>query len=94
MCLALGIKKGQAEGLPPYARVLAANEVGRGILNTIAEKAMIPVITKPAAARDLSLDCKELFELGSRAHDLYVLGYSATEERRGNGDYRASPKIL
>ena len=94
MCLALGIKKGQADGLPPYARVLAANEVGRGVLNTIVDKSSIPVITKPAAVKDMSSECWELFELGSRAHDLYVLGYSATEERRGNGDYRASPKIL
>ncbi|NCB74825.1 MAG: nucleotidyltransferase [Clostridia bacterium] len=94
MCLALGIKKGQADGLPPYARVLAANEVGRGVLNTIAEKSSIPVITKPAVVKDMSSRCREVFDLGSRAHDLYVLGYSALEERRGGGDYRTSPKML
>ncbi len=94
MCLALGIKKGQADGLPPYARVLAANEIGRGVLNTISEKSSVPIITKPAAVKDMSSECSELFELGSRAHDLYVLGFSALEERRGGGDYRTSPKML
>lgn len=94
MCLALGIKKGQADGLPPYARVLAANETGRGILNIVAEKSSIPVVTKPAAVKDLSLECRQLFALNSSAHDLYVLGYSAAPERRGNGDFRASPKML
>ena len=94
MCAALGIKKSHSEGLPPYARVLAANETGRLILKTISEKSSIPVITKPAAVKELSLECRRLFELESSAHDLYVMGYSAKEERRGNADWRTSPKML
>lgn len=96
MCLAaaLGIKKGQADGLPPYARVLAANEKGRAVLKLMGEKSAIPLITKPAAVKELSPACRELFELESAAHDLYVLGFSAREERRGNADWRTSPKIL
>lgn len=94
MCAALGIKKEQSEGLPPYARVLAANETGKSILKTISEKSSIPVITKPAAVKELSVECRRLFEQTSAAHDLYVLGYAATEERRGNADWRTSPKML
>jgi len=94
MCASLGIKKEQSEGLPPYARVLAANEAGRNILKTISEKSSIPIITKPAAVKELSVECRRLFEQTSAAHDLFVLGYSAKEERRGNADWRTSPKII
>jgi len=96
MCLAaaLGIKKGQADGIPPYARVLAANEKGRAVLKLMNEKSEIPLITKPAAVKELSSACRGLFELESAAHDLYVLGFSAKEERRGNADWRTSPQII
>ncbi|MFB0921768.1 MAG: nucleotidyltransferase family protein [Oscillospiraceae bacterium] len=94
LCAALGIKRGQADGIPPYARILAANEKGRAALNIIAEKTLIPIITKPAAVKELSEECRNLFALESSAHDLYVLGYAAQEERRGNADWRATPKML
>ncbi|NLV85941.1 MAG: nucleotidyltransferase family protein, partial [Clostridiales bacterium] len=35
LCAALGIKEGQADEIPPYARVLAANERGRKAINMI-----------------------------------------------------------
>jgi len=94
LCAALGIKKGEAEGLPPYARVLAANEMGKSVLKTINDKASVPVITKPASVKELSEECRSLFELCSSAHDLYVLGYKAVEERRGSADWRTSPKMM
>ncbi|MEF9971032.1 MAG: nucleotidyltransferase family protein [Oscillospiraceae bacterium] len=94
MCAALGLKAGQAQGTPPYARVLAANEKGRAALKLMGEKATIPIITKPAAVNELSPECKNLFKLESAAHDLYVLAYAAKEERRGQGDWRTSPQML
>ena len=94
MCAALGIKASDSEGLPPYARVLAANDKGRSVLKIMSEKSAIPVITKPASVKELSIECRRLFELESAAHDLYVMGYSAKEERRGNADWRTSPKII
>nr|MBP8640552.1 nucleotidyltransferase family protein [Oscillospiraceae bacterium] len=94
MCAALGIKSTDSEGLPPYARVLSANDTGRSVLKIMSEKSAIPVITKPASVKELSLDCRRLFQLESSAHDLYVMGYSAKEERRGNADWRTSPKII
>lgn len=94
LCAALGIRKGEAEGLPPYARILAANETGKAVLKTINDKASIPVITKPASVKELSVECRSLFEQCSSAHDLYVLGYNAVEERRGNADWRTSPKMM
>ncbi len=94
MCAALGLKAGQTAGLPPYARVLAANEKGRQVLKLMKEKSEIPIITKPAEINTLSQECKALFEINSKAHDLYVLGYTAKAEQRGASDWRTSPTML
>ena len=94
MCAALGVKAGMAEELPPYARVLAANTRGCALLREISRKGEIPVITKPASVRELSAECRELFSLGAAAHDLYVLGFCAREEKKGGKEWRTSPKIV
>jgi len=94
MCAALGVKAGHAEDTPPYARVLAANSKGKAALRIISEKSQIPVITKPSTVREMSHECREIFELGSRAHDLYVMAYKAYDDKRGGADYRTSPRML
>jgi len=94
MCAALGIQAGDADGIPPYARVLAANKRGRAALRIMQDNPRIPILTKPAAVHELDERCKKIFILNSDAHDFYVLGYSAMEERRGNADWRTSPRML
>lgn len=94
MCAALGVKAGMAEELPPYARVLAANARGCALLREISRKGEIPVITKPASVREMSAECREIFSLGAAAHDLYVLGFCAREEKKGGKEWRTSPKIV
>lgn len=94
MCAALGVRAEDSQGVPPYARVLAANEKGRQVLNCVSKTSSLPVITKPASIKDLPDGARRIFELGSLAHDLYVLGYAAQEEKRGNADWRMSPKIF
>ena len=84
LCAALGVKK--ADGLPPYLRVLAANEWGRALLHTMRETASLPVITKPADARDMPE-----FHLTADAHDLYVL---AQPDKTPGQDWRHSPVML
>ena len=93
-CAALGVTAETAQGLPPYARVLAANSCGCELLREAGRRTALPIVTKPAAVKELDRACYELFTLGARAHDLYVLGYRAAEERRGGGDWRTSPVIL
>jgi predicted nucleotidyltransferase len=94
MCAALGINAHMARGIPPYARVLAANERGRLALKRINERSLIPVITKPASVKELSRECQAAFSLGSLAHDFFVLGYQAAGEKTGGGDWRATPAML
>lgn len=93
-CAAVGVTSADAAGLPPYARVLAATERGCGVLRRAEEGARVPIVSKPAAVKGLSDDCRRLFELGARSHDLWALALPAVEERRGGGDWRSSPVIL
>lgn len=94
LCACLGVKKGMAEGTPPYARVLAANGQGRALLRERAEYTEIPILTKPAAVRSLSADSEALFTLGAQAHDFYVLGFPEVAQRRPGEDWRTGPAML
>ena len=93
-CAALGVTVQDSRGIPPYLRVLAANERGLAILREMQEKATVPVITKPAEIRALDVQAQHIFELESAATDLFVLGFSAAEERTADRDWRLSPVIV
>ena len=80
---ALGLRCGLN---PWYLRVLAANEQGRAILHDMRKTATLPVITKPADARE-----NEAFRLTADAHDLYVL---AQPNKTPGQDWRRSPVML
>ena len=94
LCACLGVRRGMNEGLPPFARVLAADEKGREILRERSAKGALPILTRPGAVRELSKDCEALFSLGAYAHDFYVLGYPSQEERRPGADWRTGPRII
>ena len=69
-------------------------ERGRELLRRAQDKSRIPIITKAAAARQLPRETLSVFELGSGARDLYVLGYRAAAERRGGTDWRTGPALV
>ncbi|MBR0208632.1 MAG: nucleotidyltransferase family protein [Oscillospiraceae bacterium] len=94
MCAALGVEDGMANGTPPYARLLAATARGRELLGEIKKMSAVPIVSKPASVRELADESVRIFTLGAAAHDLYVLGYRAAEERRGGADWRTGPKII
>lgn len=94
MCAALGVQKDMADGIPPYARVLAANERGREILKLASEKNSIYIISKPAACRGTTPEIEKLMALTAESHDLFVLGSPALEERRAGSDWRHSPIMI
>lgn len=95
ICAALGVRTGMTDGTPPYARLLASTERGRELLREISRRSSVPVITKPAAAKELLSDhALDVFCLTAAARDFYVLGYEAAEERRGGSDWKISPATL
>jgi len=93
MCAALGVERKHSAALPPYIRILAMDERGKLLLRRMRKTAALPVIVKPAAVRELDARCREIFELGSRAHDLYVLGCQNPAFRRGGADWNTTPYI-
>jgi len=91
---ALGIREDTATRPVPYARLLASTEKGRVLLREMGEKSAVPILTKPAAARELPDEARQIFELTAAARDFYVLGYEAAEERKCGSDWRTSPVTL
>ena len=94
LCACLGVQAGMADGTPPYARVLAANDKGREVLRERSAKTVLPFVTKPAAVRELGREPEHLFTLGADAHDFFALSYTSLEERRPGADWRTGPKIV
>lgn len=57
----------------PYVRVLGLNERGRELLKRMRKTCTLPIITKPAHAKDLEGEGRRLFEREVRCTDLYAL---------------------
>ena len=91
---ALGLEKGMNSGIPPYLRVLAADRVGCKVLSAMKKTAKLPVIAKAGGVRELDETSQRVFELGSRAHDFWILGRKSENGRTGDEDFRRSPVIL
>ena len=94
MCAALGVHAADYEKDNLYARVLALNEKGARVLKLSEKQRTIDIISKPAAARELSAECLEMFSKGADAHDLFVLAFDAESARRGELDWTTSPVFV
>jgi predicted nucleotidyltransferase len=84
----LGLRAADIPARPPYIRVLGFNERGREVLRKMKECAELPIITKPAHARELDETGRRLFELEARCTDLYDLCFETipTPGREWNTD--------
>lgn len=69
----LGITARDIPQTPPYLRVLGFNRRGQALLREMKTKASLPVLTKPAHARELGGEAARLFELEARCTDLFDL---------------------
>lgn len=72
----LGLTTADVPVAPPYIRVLGVNERGREVLRQMKERVQLPIITKPAHARQLAPEGRKLFELEARCTDLYDLCFA------------------
>ena len=91
MCAALGVRAGDADGVPPYIRALGFDARGAALLREMKTRAALPVIIKSARIRDENETARHVFDLGSRAHDLLVLGWQNRAAQAADSDYRATP---
>ena len=90
LCAALGIRADTGAGTPPYARLLASTQRGR----TLLRGAKMPVVTKPAAVKEMGPAARDIFTLTAAARDFYVLGCGAPGERTGGSDWRTGPATV
>ena len=92
-CAWLGLRAEDAAGAPTYARVLALNGRGRELLRAAKERGDLPLLTKPAAVRELDGPSRRLFALETRAADLYALCFTGAENRRGGREWETGPLV-
>ena len=69
----LGLTAADVPAEPPYLRVLGFNARGREVLKQMKTTAQLPILTKPAHARELDGPGRRLFELEAQYTDLYGL---------------------
>lgn len=69
----LGINKHWCEGVPPYIKVLAANERGLSLLSKVKDSTTLPIITKHSEAQQLKGRAKEIYDAECRNSDLFAL---------------------
>lgn len=91
MCAALGVRAGDADGVPPYIRALGFDARGAALLREMKTHAALPVIIKSARIRDENETARRVFDLGSRARDLWVLGWQNRAAQAADSDYRVTP---
>ena len=69
----LDMKEEDRQPAVPYVRVLGFNERGQALLKQMKKTCPLPILTKPAQARDLEGPARALFEAESRYTDLFGL---------------------
>lgn len=69
----LGLTAADVPAAPPYLRVLGFSVRGQELLKEMKKRAALPIVTKPAQAKDLPEPGRRLFQLESRCTDLYNL---------------------
>ena len=69
----LGLTRADRPDAPPYLRVLGFNARGQELLKAMKAQAALPILTKPAHARELAEPGRRLFALEARCTDLYDL---------------------
>lgn len=73
----LGLRAAERPAVPPYVRVLGLGGRGRALLRRMKDTCPLPVIVKPAQAREMDGPARALFEAEAKYTDLYGLCFPA-----------------
>lgn len=87
----LGVTAAELPERVPYLRVLAFNERGRALLAEMKDRALLPIVTKPAHALRLDACGQRVFQWEARCTDLY--GLCLPRVAGGGGEWRTGPVV-
>ena len=87
----LDLRAAERPAAPPYVRVLGLGGRGRALLRRMKETCPLPVIVKPAQARELDGPALALFQAEARYTDLYGLCFPTP--RPCGGEWTHSPVV-
>ena len=87
----LGLRAAERPAAPPYVRVLGLGGRGRALLRRMKDTCPLPVIVKPAQARELDGPARALFEAEAKYTDLYGLCFPTP--RPCGGEWIHSPVV-
>ena len=73
----LDLRAAERPAAPPYVRVLGLGGRGRALLRKMKDTCPLPVIVKPAQARELDGPARTIFQAEARYTDLYGLCFPA-----------------
>ncbi len=85
---ALGLRRDDAEGIPPYIRPLCAGKKGLQLLRELKTGASLPLLTRAGSIKTMDERARRVFQLGSSAHDFYAIGRKTANPRHSDEDYR------
>ena len=88
----LGLTEADFAAELPYLRVLAMNVRGRELLHAMKRTASLPILTRPAAVRQLGPEAVRCMELESRGTDLWQL--CLTEPGPGGLEWKTGVRIV
>ncbi len=77
---------------PCHTTVLAANQIGRELLSNIRKTSRIPIVTKPADAKNFGEEVTQAFSLGAKADSLWTL--LLQNPKAGDSMMREKPRML
>lgn len=90
----LNLTAGDIPQALPYLRVLGMNETGRAVLHGLKKNCPLPIITKPAAAKQLPEEVRRLFALELRSADLWRLCLPGLTGSAGGSGWSTGPVII
>jgi hypothetical protein len=94
LCAYLDITAEESTAAPSYIRVLGFTARGQEILRAARETSALPIITKPAHARDLGGEVGDAFSRESLRCDLYHLALPGAAHIPLGSDWRTNPIML
>ncbi|MCL2567908.1 MAG: nucleotidyltransferase family protein [Oscillospiraceae bacterium] len=90
LTMCLGLTPDHRPEMPPYIRVLAANQIGTDLLRSIAKTAHLPILSRPGEAKKLGASAAEMMRIESAVTDLQALCFQKTE-RKGGREWKTLP---